>query len=50
MLNIDMNRYENRKIYKIVDVGYTKCYFGSTCEELSQRMARHRGAYKHQKS
>ena len=38
-----MNRYE--KIYKIVDAGYNKCYIGSTCEDLSQRMARHRAAY-----
>ena len=35
----------NAKIYKIVDVGYEKCYVGSTCEELSQRMARHRQNY-----
>ena len=39
-----MNRYEKCKIYKI-DVGYNKCYIGSTCEELSQRMARHRSKY-----
>ena len=42
-----MNKYQNGKIYKIVDVGYTKCYVGSTCEKLSQRMARHRSAYEH---
>ena len=41
-----MNKYQNGKIYKIVDVGYNKCYIGSTCEELSQRMARHRRHYK----
>ena len=40
-----MERYKNGKIYKIVDVGYEKCYVGSTCEELSQRMARHRQKY-----
>ena len=40
-----MNRYKNGKIYKIVDVGYNKCYIGSTCEELSQRMVRHRHQY-----
>ena len=40
-----MNRYENGKIYKIVDTGYNKCYVGSTCESLSQRMARHRKDY-----
>ena len=42
-----MNRYQNGKIYKIVDAGYNKCYIGSTCEELSQRMARHRHKYQH---
>ena len=40
-----MNRYENGKIYKIVDVGYNKCYIGSTCESLSRRMAKHRHQY-----
>ena len=41
-----MNRYEKGKIYKIVDVGYTKCYIGSTCESLSKRMGRHRQNYR----
>ena len=41
-----MNRYQNGKIYKIVDVGYNKCYIGSTCESLSKRMERHRKCYK----
>ena len=41
-----MNKYQNGKIYKIVDVGYNKCYIGSTCESLSQRMARYRVCYK----
>ena len=45
MINRDMNRYEHGKIYKIVDNGYNKCYVGSTCESLSQRMARHRKDY-----
>ena len=45
MINREMNKYENAKIYKIVDVGYNKCYIGSTCESLSQRMARHRNKY-----
>ena len=40
-----MNRYQNGKIYKIIDVGYNQCYIGSTCEELSQRMTRHRHQY-----
>ena len=41
-----MNRCEKGKIYQIVDVGYNKCYIGSTCETLSRRMARHREHYK----
>ena len=41
------NKYHNGKIYKITDIAYNKCYIGSTCEELSQRMARHRAKYKH---
>ena len=41
------NKYQNGKIYKITDIGYNKCYIGSTCEELSMRMARHRGYYKY---
>ena len=41
-----MNRYENGKIYKITDVGYNKCYIGSTCESLSKRMERHRKNYR----
>ena len=37
-----MNRYEKGKICKITDGGYEKCYIGSTCEDLSKRLARHR--------
>lgn len=40
------NKYRNGKIYKIPDIGYTKCYVGSTYQELSQRMAQHRIDYK----
>ena len=43
-----MNKYHNGKIYKIADVGYNKCYIGSTTESLSRRMARHRSQYKKQ--
>ena len=39
------NKYQNGKIYKIVSADYSKCYVGSTCEELCQRMARHRYMY-----
>ena len=40
------NKYQNGKIYKIVDSGYTKCYIGSTVEPLSNRMAGHRSHYR----
>ena len=41
------NKYKRGKIYKIVDVGYNKCYIGSTAEKtLSNRMSRHRYDYK----
>ena len=40
------NKYQNAKIYKITDIAYNKCYIGSTTEELSQRMARHRRDFK----
>ena len=45
MVNISMNRYEQGKIYEITDIGYNKCYIGSTCESLSKRMTRHREHY-----
>lgn len=40
------NKYGKGRFYKVVDMGYNKCYAGSTCEELSKRMARHREDYK----
>jgi hypothetical protein len=40
------NKYHNGKIYKITDISYNKSYIGSTTEELSQRMARHRQGFK----
>ena len=40
------NKYHNPKIYQITDIGYNKCYIGSTTESLCMRMARHRSRYK----
>ena len=40
------NKYQKGTIYKITDIGYNKCYIGSTCEKLCHRMARHRQKYK----
>ena len=42
MVNIGMNRCENGQIYKTTDIGYNKFYVGSTCENLSKRIERHR--------
>ena len=46
MVNRDMNRYETGQIYKIVSPDFKKCYIGSTCEGLKQRMAHHHQSYK----
>ena len=40
------NKYQNAKIYKIIDKGFNKCYIGSTIETLSHRMAKHRFDYR----
>ena len=34
--------YQNGKIYKIVDNGYNLCYYGSTVQPLSKRLASHK--------
>ena len=34
--------YINGKVFKITDNAFTTCYIGSTCESLSQKMARRR--------
>ena len=39
-------KYQEGKIYKIVDVGYHKCYIGSTVEKLSKRKTKHRNSYR----
>ena len=41
------NKYEKAKVYKIWSTHGDKIYVGSTCHEyLSQRMVKHRSAYK----
>ena len=47
---METSRYANGSIYKVVDLGYNKQYFGSTSEKLSQRMVRHRASYKSYKN
>ena len=43
---MESSKNKNAKIYKIPDIGYNKCHIGSTCENISQRMARHRQNHK----
>ena len=40
-----MPDYSKGQIYKITDVGQTKCYIGSTIQQLCYRMASHRRKY-----
>lgn len=37
------------KIYKITNIGYNECYYGSTIQSLAKRMASHRKNYKEYK-
>ena len=38
--------YQNAKIYKITDIGYTKMYIGSTTQPLYKRLSIHKSHYK----
>ena len=38
--------YSKSKIYKITDLGYNECYYGSTIQPLSKRIGSHRRDYK----
>lgn len=40
-----MNKYQNGKIYKIVDNLSDMVYYGSTCLTLPQRLSYHKGQY-----
>ena len=40
------NKYQNGKIYKIIDLGYSECYIGSTIQPLSKRFGHHCNTYK----
>ncbi len=40
------NNYKNGKIYKIVNLGYNECYFGSTTQSLSRRLSEHKRDFK----
>ena len=40
------SKYSYGRIYKLVDIGYSKCYIGSTIETLSNRRAKHIYSYR----
>lgn len=46
----ESDKYQNGKIYKIVDCGYNKCYIGSTCNTLAKRISWHRSDYQKYKN
>jgi hypothetical protein len=41
----DNNPYTNGKIYKITNADKSKCYIGSTCLTLRERLNRHKSHY-----
>jgi hypothetical protein len=41
-----MNKYQNGKIYKLVNTEGTLAYIGSTCQTLAKRKANHHSDYK----
>jgi hypothetical protein len=42
----EINKYTNGRIYIITDIGYNKCYYGSTIRSLSHRFSQHKSHYK----
>ena len=44
----EYNRYENSKIYKLIDPDSGFYYLGSTCGPLTQRLCKHKSAAKRQ--
>jgi hypothetical protein len=45
-----MNKYQNGKIYKLVNTEGTLTYIGSTCQTLAKRKANHHSNYKNWKN
>jgi hypothetical protein len=41
-----MNKFQNAKIYKIIDNTSDLIYIGSTCKTLNQRLKKHEYDYK----
>ena len=48
-METNKNTYQNGKVYRICDVGYTKFYYGSTIQTLAMRMGGHRADYSRRK-
>jgi hypothetical protein len=46
----NINKYSNGKIYKIVDLAYTKTYYGSTINSINKRFRAHKEGYNNWKS
>ncbi len=46
MEKVEINKYQNGKIYKIVSNSSDDVYYGSTIETLSSRLGHHRANYK----
>ena len=42
---MENNKNAHGKVYKITDSGYNECYYGSTIQQLSSRMGKHRTEY-----
>jgi hypothetical protein len=40
------NRYSRAIVYRLIDIGYNKVYYGSTTQMLSKRMSDHRSKYR----
>jgi hypothetical protein len=43
--NTMINKFNHGKIYKVTNPNSTKCYYGSTCIELSDRLTKHINSY-----
>ena len=49
-METNKNKFQDGKIYRVCDVGYTKFYYGSTVQALAMRMGGHRSDYKRYKA
>jgi hypothetical protein len=47
---MEENKYQNGKIYKVIDNNHNLIYYGSTINKLCKRIATHREAYRKKKA